>query len=204
LALAAPGVIGLWSLGFFTPDLIQTVLDETFKAEGMPASEIPGNKMIWTGIGFMVMNIGSFFGVYSFSYVTQWLGRRPAFAMAFIGALISSAAVFWFLDSYAEIFWMMPIMGFFQLSLFGGYAIYFPELFPTYLRSTGTSFCYNGGRFIAAGGPLTLGYLTSGVFSGHPAPLPLRYAGVTLSSIFLIGLLVLPFAPETRGKPLPE
>ncbi len=204
LALAAPGVIGLWSLGFFTPDLIQTVLDETFKAEGMPASEIPGNKMIWTGIGFMVMNIGCFFGVYSFSYLTQWLGRRPAFAMAFIGALVSSAAVFWYLDSYAEIFWMMPIMGFFQLSLFGGYAIYFPELFPTYLRSTGTSFCYNGGRFIAAAGPLTLGYLTSGIFSGHPAPLPLRYAGVTLSSIFLVGLLVLPFAPETRGRPLPE
>ena len=74
LALAAPGVIGLWSLGFFTPDLIQTVLDETFKAEGMPASEIPGNKMIWTGIGFTVMNIGCFFGVYSFSYLTQWLG----------------------------------------------------------------------------------------------------------------------------------
>jgi MFS family permease len=204
LALAAPGVIGLWSLGFFTPDLLTVVLNETFKAEGMPDSKVAGNLMIWTGIGFTVMNIGSFFGVYSFSYLTQWLGRRPAFALAFTGALISSAAVFWNLDTYAEIFWMLPIMGFFQLSLFGGYAIYFPELFPTYLRSTGTSFCYNGGRFIAAAGPLTLGYLTKYVFSGYAEPLPLRYAGVTLSAIFLLGLLVLPFAPETRGKPLPE
>ena len=42
LGLAAPGVIGLWSLGFFTPDLIRSVLTETFKAEGMPAREIPG------------------------------------------------------------------------------------------------------------------------------------------------------------------
>ena len=204
LALAAPGVIGLWSLGFFTPDLIRSILTETFKAEGMAKEKIEGNLMIWTGIAFMVMNIGSFFGVYSFSYLTQAIGRRLAFALAFIGALISSAAVFWYLDSYAEIFWMMPIMGFFQLSIFGGYAIYFPELFPTYLRSTGTSFCYNGGRFIAAAGPLTLGYLTKFVFSGYPEPLPLRYAGVTLSLIFLIGLAVLPFAPETRGRPLPE
>ncbi len=204
LALAAPGVIGLWSLGFFTPDLIRSILTETFKAEGMAKEKIEGNLMIWTGIAFMVMNIGSFFGVYSFSYLTQAVGRRLAFALAFVGALISSAAVFWYLDSYAEIFWMMPIMGFFQLSIFGGYAIYFPELFPTYLRSTGTSFCYNGGRFIAAAGPLTLGYLTKYVFAGYPEPLPLRYAGVTLSLIFLIGLAVLPFAPETRGKPLPE
>jgi hypothetical protein len=112
--------------------------------------------------------------------------------------------VFWCLDTYGEIFWMMPLMGFGQLALFGGYAIYFPELFPTYLRSTGTSFCYNVGRFVAAAGPLVLGYLTSSVFAGQPAPLPLRYAGVTLSSVFLLGLLVLPFAPETRGRPLPE
>ena len=48
-------------------------------------------------------------------------------------------------------------MGFFQLSLFSGYAIYFPELFPTHLRSTGTSFCYNVGRFVAASGPALLG-----------------------------------------------
>jgi len=45
---------------------------------------------------------------------------------------------------------MVPVMGFCQLSLFAGYAIYFPELFPTRLRSTGTSFCYNVGRFVAA------------------------------------------------------
>ena len=52
----------------------------------------------------------------------------------------------------AEVFWMVPLMGFCQLSVFGGYAIYFPELFPTRLRSTGTSFCYNIGRFVAAPG----------------------------------------------------
>ena len=111
--------------------------------------------------------------------------------------------MFWYLDTYAEIFWMMPIMGFFQLSLFGGYAIYFPELFPTYLRSTGTSFCYNGGRFVAAGGPADAGLSDQHVFS-RATTSRLRYAGVTLSCDLSVGLVVLPFAPETRGRPLPE
>ena len=93
-------------------------------------------------------------------------------------------------------------MGFWQLALFGGYAIYLPELFPTALRSTGSSFCYNVGRLAAAAGPLTLGLLTSRVFAAHAEPM--RYAGVTMSLVFLVGLAALPFAPETKGKPLPE
>ena len=93
-------------------------------------------------------------------------------------------------------------MGFCQLSLFAGYAIYFPELFPTNLRSTGTSFCYNVGRFVAAVGPTALGLLTSVVYKGYAEPM--RPAGVTMCAIFLLGLCVLPFAPETRNQPLPE
>jgi MFS family permease len=98
---------------------------------------------------------------------------------------------------------MLPILGFCQLSLFGGYAIYFPELFPTRLRSTGTSFCYNVGRFVAAIGPFTLGLLADEVFASHGKD-AYRYAAVTMCSVFIIGFIALPFAPETRGKPLPE
>ncbi len=115
----------------------------------------------------------------------------------------STAFTFWFLDDVTDIFWMIPIMGFCQIALFGGYAIYFPELFPTRLRSTGTSFCYNVGRLVAAFGPLTLGYLSAAVFSGRQYE-AYRYAGVAMCSFFLIGLMALPFAPETKGKPLPE
>nr|MDQ3333257.1 MFS transporter [Planctomycetota bacterium] len=80
--------------------------------------------------------------------------------------------------------------------------IYFPELFPTHLRSTGTSFCYNVGRFLAAIGPGLLGYLTQHVYAD--AAEPLRNAGLTVCGVFLVGLLALPFLPETKDRPLPE
>ncbi len=151
----------------------------------------------------MMINLGAVIGMYGFGVVTQRIGRKPAFALAFVSAALSTAAVFAFLREFHEIFWMVPIMGVCQLSLFAGYAVYFPELFPTYLRSTGTSFCYNVGRFVAALGPALLGILIKEVFRGTEVE-RLRAAGMTMCSVFVIGLLVLPLAPETKGKPLPE
>ncbi len=167
---------------------------------------------LWAAISLMLFNIGGFFGVYGFSYVAQSIGRRTTFAIAFTAAMLSTALVFGFLSAatmtvggvtlFRDVFWMMPLMGFFQLSIFGGYAIYFPELFPTRLRSTGTSFCYNVGRFVAAVGPYTLGLLASEVYQHTDQPL--RWSGLTMCSIFLLGLAVVPFMPETKGQPLPE
>ena len=156
----------------------------------------------WAAFTSVMLNIGAFFGIYAFTYVTYYTGRKPAFAVSFVLAMLSTVMVFGYLTEFSQIFWMIPIMGFCHLALFGGYAIYFPELFPTHLRSTGTSFCYNVGRFVAATGPLALGAFSKFVFNGYLEPM--RPAGVTMSCIFLLGLLVLPFAPETKGKPLPE
>jgi MFS family permease len=200
--LAFAGVVGLWGIGFFSYDLISSVLRKRFEAEGMSPVDISANLAFWTGITSIVQNMGGFLGIWAYSRITPHIGRKPAFAIAFVLATLSTGVVFSYLDNFTEIFWMVPIMGFCQLALFGGYAIYFPELFPTRLRSTGTSFCYNVGRFVAALGPSALGLLTKYVYSDTPEPM--RYAGVTMCGIFLIGLFVLPFAPETKGKPLPE
>ena len=204
LLLAFVGVVGLWGILFFSLDLIRFVLRQGLLAQGLSPAAVSGKLGVWIGIALIMMNVGAFFGLYSFSYITQRIGRRGAFALAFICAMLSAMAGFWFLDGIADIFWLLPLMGFCQFALFSGYAIYFPELFPTRLRSTGTSFCYNVGRFVAAIGPLTLGLLASRVFSNYPDPMPLRYAGLTLCGVFLIGLVALPFAPETKGQPLPE
>jgi MFS family permease len=204
LLLASSGIIGLWGIGFFSIDLQRYVFHSRFVAEGLTGPDAVFQEDLWASWTSVTLNVGAFFGIYAFSYVTHYIGRRPAFAIAFVLAMLSTAFVFRWFESIADVFWMIPIMGFCQLALFGGYAIYFPELFPTRLRSTGTSFCYNVARFVAAAGPVALGLLTSKVFRDHPHPLPMRYAGITMCAVFFVGLAVLPFAPETRGQPLPE
>jgi MFS family permease len=242
LMLACSGVIGLWAVGFYTPDLIRQVqtrpltvqvyereiaeanqagdstraaqLTELYSAwkDGSPLTEGSEAKQEIDGeikqtltanqsMTSIAINVGAFFGMYSFGVVAQRIGRKPTFAIALIAAFVTTIYVFATLQHLWQIFVLVPIMGFCQLSLFGGYAIYFPELFPTYLRSTGTSFCYNVGRFVAALGPLVkigLNY----AFAGYQDPL--RYAGMTMCVVFLVGLFALPFLPETKGKPLPE
>ncbi|MCL4851700.1 MAG: MFS transporter [Bryobacteraceae bacterium] len=202
MLLAFSGVVGLWGIGFFSFDLLSSVLDKYFRAQGLSEQMIAGKKTFWTGMTSLLQNAGAFFGIYAFTRLTHYTGRRKAFAISFLAAMCATAATFWYLDDFSEIFWMVPMMGFAQLALFGGYAIYLPELFPTRLRSTGTSFCYNVGRFVAAIGPVALGLLTSRVYAGEAEPM--RYAGVTMCLVFLIGLAVLPFAPETKGKALPD
>lgn len=244
LVLGCAGIIGLWSVGFFTPDLIRFVqrkgISQEVYAEKATASRAEGKNDLeakwieiaklekegtklsgeleslrnaeaekvvngrlsrWSSYTSLMINLGAFFGMYGFGALSQRIGRKPTFYIALTLAFASTASVFWFLRDFWQIFVMVPIMGFCQLSLFAGYAIYFPELFPTRLRSTGTSFCYNVGRFVAAVGPLVKAWLEH-VFAGTPEPL--RYAGVTMCLVFLVGFVVLPFLPETHGRPLPD
>ncbi len=202
MVLAFAGVVGLWGIGFFSFDLVDMVFRKHFQGQGFSAQEISGKLTFWKGITSLLQNGGAFFGIYAFARITHHIGRKPAFGISFVLAAAATVVTFWFLDTFWQIFVLIPIMGFCQLALFGGYAIYFPELFPTRLRSTGTSFCYNVGRLVAAAGPSVKGLLTSRVFGGYHEPM--RYAGISMCVVFLVGLLALPFAPETRGRPLPE
>jgi MFS family permease len=210
MTLVCSGVIGLWGIGFYTPELIRTVLGKSYRADltaqGLSAKDIElqvgpmVDKMAsW---GLLTLQVGAFFGMLTASWVAARLGRKTAFGIAFSVALVATACAFHFYRTPEQTFWLIPIMGFCQLSVFAVYAIYLPELFPTHLRSTGTSFCYNVGRFIAAAGVPVIGLLKTEVF--HAWAEPMRPAGITMCLVFLIGLAVLPFAAETRGQPLPE
>ena len=155
----------------------------------------------------IVQNIGAFFGMIAFTKAAQRFGRKPAFTAGYVCAFLATVGFFQLFNSRGDI-WMSAVMGFFQLGLFAGFAIYLPELFPTRLRSTGTSFCYNVGRFIAASGPLTLGRLQVALAAGATTPAAklqaFRSAACYLSVILLVGLVAVIFLPETRGHPLPE
>jgi len=206
LLLASSGIIGLWAIGFFSIDLQRAIFRTRLEKGDLSPGEVTFQVDFWASMTSVMLNLGAFFGIYTFSRVTHLLGRKPTFAVSFVLALLSTAFVFWKFDSIGDIFWMIPLMGFCQLALFGGYAIYFPELFPTRLRSSGTSFCYNGARYVAALGPSALGLLHRHFVetTGGDKILAFRYAGIVMCAIFLLGLIVLPFAPETKGKPLPE
>lgn len=180
----------------------ESTLDRHVERIAARKKQIDGRLGFWRSINLMFFNIGAFFGIYAFSIVTQRIGRRPTFALFNLAAMLSTALAFLWMSEFWHLFVMVPLMGFFQLSVFGGYAIYFPELFPTRLRSTGVSFCYNIARFAAAAGPTALGMLSSEVFGSYEEPM--RYAGLVMCSVYLVGVMVLPFAPETKDQPLPE
>ena len=132
------------------------------------------------------------------------MSQQDGFAGGFLAAMVVTFLVYWKMDSPLDAYWMMPLMGAAQLSLFAGFAIYLPELFPSRLRSTGTSFCYNLGRFAAAAGAFYSAKLTEIFAKSYAVPAPYRYSAMVMCSIFLVGLVTLIFAPETRGLPLPE
>jgi MFS family permease len=205
VTLACSGVFALWGIVFYCFELVRGAFRPILEAQGLSAAEVEGGLKGMVGRASFWLNIGAFLGMIAFSYLTQWLGRRKAFAITYVGGMVATAGVFWLLRDPAQIPWMLAIMGFFVLGLFAGYAIYLPELFPTHLRSTGTSFCYNVGRYVGAFAPSLLGLLTSEVFSeANGFKEGIRYAGIAMCSVFVVGLVVLPFAPETKDQPLPE
>ena len=201
LILCSAGIVGLWGLGNFHPTIVSSIVQSHLKEQHLSASEMASKKAYWSSVGLLLQNIGGFAGMLSLAKFAQVKGRRPAFAVAFVLSFACTLLVFKFLREMSQIYWMLPIMGFGQFSVFGIYAIYLPELFPTSLRSTGTSFCYNFGRLLAAAAPFMMGRITrslGGDIEGF------RTAGMWVSLILLVGIVVLPFLPETMDKPLPE
>jgi hypothetical protein len=207
--LASTGVVGLWAIGEYAVDLQTAIFSSHFKTQ-VPAGVPDAAKWVKAQVddakfwAYIYNMLGAGAGMWIFTRIANAVSRRFAFFVGFSAALVTTFLVYWKMDSPQDAYWMMPLMGAAQLGVFAGFAIYLPELFPSRLRSTGTSFCYNLGRFAAAAGSFYSSSLTKGVFGNYEAPLPLRYSAMTMCAIFLVGLVTLYFAPETRGQPLPE
>ncbi len=266
LALAVAGVIGLWGIGFYTPELIKSTLpamsahnaEQIERALASPSDRAradilnsyspdvgksyvellrsargpgegaaasvetpltPGRRARVVQLlahrmnpdditrlisrGFILQNLGSMVATLGFALVATRIGRRPTFLIAFLFAWGSIVLTFCTFHDAWQVWYLWPILGFGTLAPFGGYVLYFPEIFPTRLRTTGTGLCYNVARYIAATGPLLLGGLTS-TLDGRFHISGLRAAAMIIASCYLIGIIALIWAPETMGRPLPE
>ncbi|MPZ16904.1 MAG: MFS transporter [Luteitalea sp.] len=150
----------------------------------------------WEMLGMFLVTTGGGLGLVAFGPISQRTGRRSAFFFYHLGAVASALLVFQGLDDVSTLVVALPVFGFLTLGMHAGYAIYFPELYPTRLRGTGTGFCFNAGRMLAAPVLLVVGWMQAGLgFS-------LTSISSWLSLLFLLGIVVLIFAPETRGREL--
>ena len=194
LLLVTAGAMGLWGVGFWTPELIR-------KHVLANLSEASQDRI--ASLALALQDVGGFFGVLFFTWLTSRIGRRRAFAISFLAAWAMCAMVFGLMDQQWQIYWMIPLLGFATMTVFGGYSIYLPELFPTRLRSTGAGFCYNVARYATALGVSTLGSLQL-LYASWGFAAPFRWATVSIASFYLLGLVALLYAPETKDQQLPE
>lgn len=187
--LAFVAVFGLWGATNWTPTLIRALPE----LQGMDAAQLTS----YVSYATMLLNVGSLAGYLSFGPLADRFGRRPIFAAMCLGSLVMLPVTFLTPRAYLHVLLLLPLLGFFNNGIFSGFPIYLPELYPTHLRATGAGFCFNVGRVIASAGPLITGFLVTSLGS-------YGRAASAVGLIYLVGLLILPWAPETRGKPLPD
>lgn len=203
IGLATAGIVGVWGVGFWSPELIADALTPlALKGQKLPVAMAEHIDKV-RAMGPLLQDVGGFLGILCFAICANRWGRRPVFAAAFVTSFASIAVTFLTLHSEWQAYLLLPIVGFFSLSVMGGLVVYLPELYPTRLRSTGTAFGYNVARLSAAIVMLLGNSIRSGLEAMHFAN-PFRTGAVVLSSIYVLGLFCLIWAPETRNQPLLE
>lgn len=199
--LAIAGVVGLWAIGEYAVDLQHAVFTAYYEIR-VPGAEVASRVAEAKNWAYLLQMVGAAAGMFAFTYIAGRYGRRPAFMIGFTAAFAMTLFVYARLETPADAYWMMPLMGAAQFSVFAGFSIYLPELFGARSRGTGVSFAYNLGRFAAAGGSFISALLTTRIFGGLQSPLPLRYSAMVMCSVFLLGVVAAFVAPETRGREL--
>ncbi|MHB1033245.1 MAG: MFS transporter [Pirellulales bacterium] len=184
IILSAVALLGTWGSVQWVPFWVDKAL-----APDQPAAK--SMVQIWSSVGAIIgCLIAPVLG-------GRW-GRRPVyFGMCGISLAV---CLYMFLGLAEYNTWFLAVVavaGCVTASFYGWLPLYLPELFPTRVRATGQGLGFNFGRILAAGGVLGTGQLV-GLFGGY------EKAGAAISLVYLIGLVVIWFAPETNGKPLPE
>ena len=176
--------VGFWAISTWIPA----------QAQRMAGQDSPEIAAAIAGVTFTV---GAILGYVVIAFTADRLGRRPLVAIWFVGAAVITPVTFFLPGSLGVLYALALVNGFFTLGQFGWMVIYLPELFPTAVRGTASSFVFSTTRYLAAVGPLVAGVLVAS-FGGY---------GVAASVFAVLYLLTLPalrFLPETTGRPLPR
>ncbi len=188
MALGVVGVTGAGVIPFWIPNLVRQ------GSAGMSLTQISTR----TSVATMVIHIGTLLGVFVFPWLAQRIGRKLSFGVFFVMSPLTVLLALYGGAEYSRLLLLLPVSTFFSIGVSAGFVLYFPELFPTHLRATGSGLAYNVGRVISAPIPWLTGIIIA-AFGGSVV------AGVLIAvSIYILGLIALPFAPETQGKPLPN
>lgn len=147
----------------------------------------------------MMQAVGAILGGFVAPLLGARLGRRLAFFLLCAISLGVCAVLFRTVHEFGNLFLGFAfVVSASTAAFYGWFPLYLPEIFPTRVRATGQGVCYNTGRVFAAVGALTQGQLVS-AFGGSYAR-----AGALVTLVYLFGMVLIWFAPETKGKPLPD
>ena len=151
---------------------------------------------IKSSTGYLAMNIlGSLVGPLLYGWLSDRIGRRPAF-MTFLVLQSGNVALLLLAPiSLTTTIVLSFFLGAFQGALASGMLPTFAELFPTAIRASGQGFCLGGGRGFGSVVPATVGILS--------ASLPLGTAmGACALCAYGIAFCAALLLPETAGTDL--
>jgi MFS family permease len=179
---------GWWAISSWLPVHVGRIA----QADGYP------NPSGWGTRAALVYTTGAVVAYLLSGFIADALGRRRYLFFTFLGCFLMTPVTYLWTTSLPVMMGVAFVNGFFTLGCaYSWMAIYPVELFTSTVRATAASFIFNGARLIAWVFPLLAGVLISS-FGGIPR------AAMTLGCIYLLGLVVPWFLPETRGHPLPE
>ena len=178
--------VGFWSISTWVPPYIGSVAARA----GMQAAQ-------WATYAGMSYTAGSILGYASIGFLADAFGRKPVTMAFYAIALALTPVLFFWAQDLTLLLVLAFISGAFASGQYSWMPVWIPELYPTRMRATAVAFAFNAPRLIAFLGPFLAGTMV--VFFGG-----IGKAAMVLSSIYVLGLIVTPFLPETRGKPLPQ
>jgi MFS family permease len=199
LGLALIALLTWWSCNAFIPTVAATLAQTAAKTRGLSIAQTSSLVEEWKTLASESFNWGGLLGTLITIPVAKSLGRKPMFIIYFIGSSIALFSTFATdLDPETRLR-MYFLIGLTVFGIFGSFSYYLPELFPTHLRTTGAGFCYNTGRIVAAAGPFIVGSIAASA-NGDISVIfrTLTYVGF----IPIVGLLLMPWVIETRGRKL--